>query len=215
MKISTAYQGLRTPEWVPTLSDADSTVAETPVLPPSGEDELLDSYSRTVAGVVEKVGPAVVNIRVHRANPERQLGSESGGSGSGFVIAPDGFILTNSHVVHGAGRLEVTLADGRIFGASLAGDDPETDLAVIRIDASQLVHARLGDSNSIRVGHIAVDMFSEMTGKSRFPGAGETEQAKNLLPTRGLEPAGDGDKGLILFRGPVGHGFRSRRGIGR
>jgi len=60
-------------EWVPTLSDADSTVTEAPVLPPSGDDELLDSYSRTVAGVVEKVGPAVVNIRVHRANPKGSL----------------------------------------------------------------------------------------------------------------------------------------------
>ena len=125
-----------------------------------GDDELLDSYSRTVARVVEQVGPTVVNIRVHHANPARQPGSESGGSGSGFVIAPDGFILTNSHVVHGAGRMEVTLADGRVFAASLAGEDPETDLAVIRINASQLVHAHLGDSKSIRVGHIAVAIGS-------------------------------------------------------
>ena len=142
------------------LREAESTVAQAGSRPPPGDDELLDSYSRTVARVVEKVGPAVVNIRVHHASPGRRPGPESGGTGSGFVIAPDGFILTNSHVVHGGGGMEVTLADGRVFAASLAGEDPETDLAVIRINASQLVHARLGDSKSIRVGHIAVAIGS-------------------------------------------------------
>ena len=160
MKVPTAFQGRRTVELVPALSDADSVVAAPPIQSPPGDDELLDSYSRTVARVVEQVGPTVVNIRVHHANSARQPGSESGGSGSGFVIAPDGFILTNSHVVHGAGRMEVTLADGRVFAAGLAGEDPETDLAVIRINASQLVHAHLGDSKSVRVGHIAVAIGS-------------------------------------------------------
>ncbi|MGH7954063.1 MAG: S1C family serine protease, partial [Limisphaerales bacterium] len=78
----------------------------------------------------------------------------------GFVIAPDGFILTNSHVVHGADKLEVTLADGRVFAANLVGEDPEADLAVIRINASQLAHAHLGDSKSVRVGQIAVAIGS-------------------------------------------------------
>ena len=160
MKIPTAFQGRRIVELVFTLSDADSVVAAPPIQPPSGDDGLLDSYSRTVARVVEKVGPTVVNIRVHHASPASRPGSEAGGTGSGFVIAPDGFILTNSHVVHGATRMEVTLADGRVFGASLAGEDPETDLAVIHINTSQLVNARLGDSKSIRVGHIAVAIGS-------------------------------------------------------
>ncbi|MGO8925358.1 MAG: S1C family serine protease [Limisphaerales bacterium] len=160
MKIPTAFQGRRTAEFVPALSNGDAVITEAPVQASSGDDELLDSYSRTVARVVEQVGPTVVNIRVHHASPARRPGSESGGSGSGFVIAPDGFILTNSHVVHGAGRMEVTLADGRVFAASLAGEDPETDLALIRINASQLVHAHLGDSKSIRVGHIAVAIGS-------------------------------------------------------
>jgi S1-C subfamily serine protease len=121
---------------------------------------LLDGYSKTITRVVETIAPAVVNIRVQGANQNRRAGPETGGSGSGFVIAPDGFILTNSHVVHGAKRMEVTLADGRVFTATLVGDDPETDLAVVRINASQLVHAQFGDSKSIRVGQIAVAIGS-------------------------------------------------------
>jgi S1-C subfamily serine protease len=160
MKIATAFQERRAAELIPAFSDAETVVAETPAQSAPGDDALLDGYSKTVTGVVEKVGPAVVNIRVHYAGRESGHGSESGGSGSGFVIAPDGFILTNSHVVHDAARMEVTLADGRVAGAGLVGEDPESDLAVIRIDASQLVHARFGDSKSIRVGQIAVAIGS-------------------------------------------------------
>ncbi len=160
MKIPTEFQAGRPTEPVLAFSDADSIVVEAPVQPQMSDDELLDGYSKTVTRVVEKVGPAVVNIRVHHPDRERQHGSQSSGTGSGFVIAPDGFILTNSHVVHGAGRLEVTLADGRLFGASLVGEDPETDLAVIRINGPQLIHARLGNSRSIRVGQIAIAIGS-------------------------------------------------------
>jgi S1-C subfamily serine protease len=160
MKLTTTFQGCRTTEFVRTFSDDDTAGAEAPTQSPSSDDELLDSYSKTITRTVAKIGPAVVNIRVHGANRERRRGPESGGSGSGFVIAPDGFILTNSHVVHDAGRMEVTLADGRVFDASLVGDDPETDLAIIRINASQLVHAQFGDSKSIRVGQIAIAIGS-------------------------------------------------------
>ena len=142
------------------LSEVDSAVAQAPAPSPPGDDELLDSYSRTVARVVEEVGPAVVNLRVRHGNTGKRPGPESGGTGSGFVIAPDGFILTNSHVVHGADAMEATLADGRVLGASLIGEDPETDLAVVRINASPLAHAHLGNSKSIRVGHIAVAIGS-------------------------------------------------------
>ena len=134
------------------LSDGDLPVA--PSASVSHRDEqLLDSYSRTIAAVVNRVAPTVVNIRV--------LSGERGqGGGSGFIIARDGFILTNSHVVHGARELEVTLHDSRVFSARLIGTDPETDLAVIRIDAPDIQHARLADSSGIRVGQIAVAVGS-------------------------------------------------------
>ena len=115
---------------------------------------LLDEYSRTVVGAVERVAPAVANIEIQQPNKGHQR--QIGGSGSGFVITPDGFILTNSHVVHGAARIVVNLSDGRDYPAQLIGDDPETDLAVIRIDAPHLVHVRLADSESLRVGQIAI-----------------------------------------------------------
>ncbi|HXR08106.1 MAG TPA: trypsin-like peptidase domain-containing protein [Candidatus Acidoferrum sp.] len=161
MKIATASQGRRRPEFVRTLnSEASSRVGEEPATMPEADDELLDSYSRTVSRVVEKVRPTVVNIRTQSLSPERPNGKESGGSGSGFVIAPDGYILTNSHVVHGAGKIEVALADGRSLGALLVGDDPETDLAVVRIHAGDLAHVNLGDSQSVRVGQIAIAIGS-------------------------------------------------------
>jgi S1-C subfamily serine protease len=158
MKIPTTFQGRRTAELVRTFSETDSVITDAPIQQPSADDELLDSYSQSITRAVEKVGPAVVNIRVQKSSRERQ--NESGGSGSGFVIAPDGFILTNSHVVHGADKLEVTLADGQVYRATLVGEDAETDLAVLRINASQLAHARLGNSKSIRVGQIAVAIGS-------------------------------------------------------
>lgn len=120
----------------------------------ASDDSLLDEYSRTVVGAVERVAPAVANIEIQQQSKGHSR--HIGGSGSGFVIAPDGFILTNSHVVHAASRIIVNLSDGRDYPAQLIGDDPETDLAVIRIDAPQLVHVRLADSESLRVGQIAI-----------------------------------------------------------
>lgn len=161
MKIPTEYQGRRTTEFAHAFSNTDSSIIETPVQPAPTDEVILDSYSATVIGAAEKVGPAVVNIRVHKTNHEQQRGQEPSGSGSGFVIAPDGFILTNSHVVHGADKMEVTLADGQVFPANPIGEDPETDLAVIRINApQQLSYAHLGNSNAIRVGQIAVAIGS-------------------------------------------------------
>lgn len=124
------------------------------------DEELLDAYSHSVTSVAEKVSPSVVNIHVkHRSGQTRSirgLPPQRNGSGSGFIFTPDGFILTNSHVVHNASELEVVLADGRRYRADLIGDDPDSDLAVIRIDAPDLVAAEFGDSEKLRVGQLAI-----------------------------------------------------------
>jgi S1-C subfamily serine protease len=130
-----------------------------PSVPSDGE--LLDVYSRAVIDAAEKVSPSVVNIEVGQRRRGQQAADlrrlpEPHGSGSGFIFTPDGFIMTNSHVVHRANRIEVTLSDGRRFQADLVGDDPDTDIAVVRIHGSNLVPAPLGDSQSIRVGQVVI-----------------------------------------------------------
>ena len=127
------------------------------------EDQIsLDAYSRAVVGAVEKVSQSVVKIDVHQqaAQTQHRPGQRQGGSGSGFIFTPDGFILTNSHVVQDASQIEATLSDGRLVQARLIGDDPGTDLAVVRIDAPDLAPAVLGDSQAIKVGQLVIAVGS-------------------------------------------------------
>jgi S1-C subfamily serine protease len=121
---------------------------------PETDEDLLDAYSRAVVGVVEKVGPAVISIGVRKRTRSPRYGQE--GAGSGVIIAPDGFVLTNHHVVEGAEDIQVRLTDGRGFSAHLVGSDPATDLAVVRAEASNLPTADLGDSDSLRVGQLVI-----------------------------------------------------------
>ncbi len=123
--------------------------------------DLLDAYSRAVISAAERVSPAVVNIEANKGangqGPGRsRFPGERRGTGSGFIFTPDGFLLTNSHVVHHATQLDVTLADGREFKAERIGDDPATDLAVIRISGTNLTPVELGDSQKVRVGQVAI-----------------------------------------------------------
>lgn len=114
---------------------------------PYPTDDTLDPYSARVAHAFETVGPAVANIL---AEGPRQ------GTGSGVLYAPDGYLLTNSHVVSGAARLSAKLADGRQFAATLIGDDPATDLAVLRLEGNDFPYAQLGTSSQLRVGQLVV-----------------------------------------------------------
>jgi S1-C subfamily serine protease len=145
------------------IANSAGTLAREAGTPDLASDEdLLDAYSTAVVGAVDRVAPSVVHLEVEGAASAKPRGrGRSGqpaplGSGSGFVFTPDGFVLTNSHVVERAASVRATLADGTRWNAEIVGNDPDTDLAVLRIGAPWLVAAPLGDSTRLRAGQLVI-----------------------------------------------------------
>jgi S1-C subfamily serine protease len=130
--------------------DPSDSEAQRAVPAAAVDQDPLDAYSRAVVGAAETVGPAVLHLQVEGAHGRR------GGAGSGVVFTPDGYVLTNSHVAGGAGHVEATFPDGRVMGARVVGDDPDTDLAVLRLDGETPAFARVGDARKLRVGQLVI-----------------------------------------------------------
>src|SRR5450631_4758390 len=140
------------------LDESGDPAPGTPASADHADDgRLLDAYSTAVSGAVARTSPAVAHIRVERV---ARRGAPREGSGSGFIITPDGYVVTNSHVAGGASVLEVTLPDGRVAAGELVGDDPDSDLAVIKIGAPGLHYGRFADFARVRVGQIAIAIGS-------------------------------------------------------
>src|SRR5499427_3396039 len=155
------FEGSSVPWTVLAIADRqpESASHPSPIQASAGTDgPLLDAYSFAVTNAVDRISPSVAHIEVHQKAGQTRSGEprDRQGGGSGFVFTPDGLVLTNSHVVHEAVRIAVTLADGRRMPAALIGEDPASDLAVIRVDELGLTAAVLGDSQKLRVGQIAI-----------------------------------------------------------
>jgi len=165
----------------PIATDAErDPIAGSPAPTPTDTD-LLDAYSEAVVSVVEAVGPSVVSVRTN----VRDRRASGAGAGSGVIIASDGYVLTNSHVVHGATDLEVSLTDGRRFAATVTGDDPGTDLALIRVDAPALPAARFGQSSRLRVGQLVIAIGNPFGFESTVSAGVVSALGRSLRSTTG------------------------------
>jgi S1-C subfamily serine protease len=175
----------------------------------AGDAGLLDAYSEAVSSAVAAASEAVAHIEV-----QLPRGPEAGGTGSGFFLSPDGYALTNSHVVHGAASVHVHLADGRRLRADLIGDDPHTDLAVVRVSAGAVPHLQLANSDRVRPGQIAIALGSPMgfqqtvtagivsgLGRSLRTQSGRT--IDNIIQTDAALNPGNSGGPLINTRGEV------------
>jgi S1-C subfamily serine protease len=161
---------------------------------PTVDAELLDAYSRAVVAVVGAVGGAVVNIRIETARGR-------GGAGSGVLVAPDGYLLTNHHVVERAKRLVVSFTDGSEVPAQLVGVDPVTDLAVVRADGSRLTYATLGDSNLLQAGQLVIAIGNPL-GYASSVSSGVVSALGRALGTRN----GRVIEGVIQHTAPLNPG---------
>jgi S1-C subfamily serine protease len=208
-------------EWVEIFNDGNMNVGQSlpSKLPLLEDDSLLDAYSKAVISAAGRISPSVVNIDIQspkgRNRPTKgESDPEASGSGSGFIFTPDGFILTNSHVVNQASRIDVTLSDGRRSRAYMVGDDPDSDLAVIRINESNLVAASLGDSESVKVGQVVIAIGNPyglqctvtsgvVSALGRSIRAGSGRLIDNIIQTDASLNPGNSGGPLVTSRGEV------------